>query len=57
MIIVLSTCLFPLPLNFVFDTTDLSALEDIMGNLEDLASTNPKQAVELITGLQRFLFY
>ncbi|CAF4953673.1 unnamed protein product, partial [Rotaria magnacalcarata] len=38
-------------LNFIFDTTDLSALEDIMGNLEDLASSNPKQAVELITGL------
>ncbi|CAF4402568.1 unnamed protein product [Rotaria socialis] len=38
-------------LNFIFDTTDLSALEDIMNNLEDLASSNPKQAVELITGV------
>jgi hypothetical protein len=37
--------------NLVFDTTDLNALEDVMGNLDDLALTNPTKAVELITGL------
>ena len=38
-------------LNMVFDTTDLTALEEVMGNLDDLASANPKKAMELITGL------
>ena len=38
-------------MNVVFDTTDLSALEDVMGNLDDLASSNPKKAVEFISGL------
>jgi len=38
-------------INLVFDTTDLNALEDVMGNLDDLALTNPTKAVELITGL------
>ncbi len=36
---------------FLFDTTDLSALEEVLGNLDDLAASNPKRAVELITGL------
>lgn len=38
-------------LSFIFDTTDLTVLEEAMGNLDDLASANPKKAVELITGL------
>jgi hypothetical protein len=38
-------------LNLVFDTTDLTLLEEAMGNLDDLASTNPAKAMELITGL------
>lgn len=38
-------------LNLVFDTTDLTALEEVMGNLDDLASANPQKAMELITGL------
>lgn len=37
--------------NFVFDTADLNQLESIMDNLDDLASSNPTQAVELVTGL------
>ncbi|CAF3946958.1 unnamed protein product [Adineta steineri] len=36
---------------YVFDTIDLGALEDAMGNLDDLAATNPKKAVELIGSL------
>ena len=35
----------------VFDTDDLSALEDAMGNLDNLAATNPKKAVELVSSL------
>ncbi len=38
-------------LNLVFDTTDLTVLEGAMDNLDDLASANPKRAVEFITGL------
>ncbi|UJR29011.1 hypothetical protein I4U23_010229 [Adineta vaga] len=38
-------------LSLDFDTTDLGALEDVMGNLDDLASANPKKAVEFISGL------
>ncbi len=38
-------------LNLVFDTTDLTALEEVMGNLDDLAVANPKKAMEFITGL------
>ncbi|CAF0748743.1 unnamed protein product [Adineta steineri] len=34
-----------------FDTTDLTALEDVMENLDNLASSNPKKAVEFIGGL------
>jgi hypothetical protein len=37
--------------SFTFDTTDLSALEDAMDNLDNLAATNPKKAVELVTSL------
>jgi hypothetical protein len=36
---------------FLFDNADLSALEEAMGNLDDLAAANPKKAVELISGL------
>lgn len=35
----------------VFETANLNALEEVMGNLDDLAAANPKKAVELITGL------
>ncbi|CAF4659905.1 unnamed protein product, partial [Rotaria sp. Silwood1] len=38
-------------LNLNFNTTDLNLLEDIMGNLDDLVTAQPTQAVELITGL------
>lgn len=38
-------------ISFIFDTTDLSALEEVMGNLDDLAAANPTKAVQLITGL------
>lgn len=34
-----------------FDTADLSLLEEVMNNLDDLAAANPQKAVELITGL------
>lgn len=34
-----------------FDTADLSLLEEVMNNLDDLALANPQKAVELITGL------
>ena len=36
---------------FVFDNADLSQLEEVMGNLDDLAAANPTKAVALITGL------
>ena len=39
------------PINLVLQTDDLSALEGVMENLDDLAAANPKKAVELITGL------
>ncbi|CAF0835622.1 unnamed protein product [Adineta ricciae] len=38
-------------MKIVFETEDLSALEDAMGNLDDLALSNPKKAVELIASL------
>lgn len=38
-------------INHIFDTTDLTVLEDAMNNLEDLALANPKKAVEFINGL------
>jgi hypothetical protein len=38
-------------ISFIFDNADLSALEEVMGNLDDLALANPAKAVELITGL------
>ncbi|CAF4229923.1 unnamed protein product, partial [Rotaria sp. Silwood2] len=38
-------------ISYAFDTADLSALEEVMGNLDDLASANPEKAVQLITGL------
>ena len=37
--------------NFAFENADLSALEEVMGNLDDLAANNPQKAVALITGL------
>lgn len=37
--------------NFAFENADLSALEEVMGNLDDLAAANPQKAVALITGL------
>ena len=37
--------------SFTFDTTDLSELEGVMDGLDDLAATNPKKAVELVTNL------
>ena len=36
---------------FNFDTTDLNALDEVMNNLDNLALTNPKKAVELVSGL------
>jgi len=38
-------------ISFIFDTADLSQLEEVMGNLDDLAATNPAKAVQLISGL------
>jgi hypothetical protein len=38
-------------ITFIFDTLDLSVLEEVMGNLDDLAAANPDKAVQLITGL------
>jgi hypothetical protein len=38
-------------INYFFDNADLNALEEVMGNLDDLAVANPKKAMELITGL------
>ncbi|CAF0876615.1 unnamed protein product [Rotaria sp. Silwood1] len=38
-------------ISYAFDTADLNALEEVMGNLDDLASANPEKAVQLITGL------
>lgn len=38
-------------ITYIFDNADLSALEEVMGNLDDLAAANPTKAVELITGL------
>jgi len=38
-------------INYLFDNADLSALEDAMENLDNLATANPVQAVALITGL------
>lgn len=38
-------------LNENLDTTDLNLLEEAMGNLDDLALSNPKRAVEVITNL------
>jgi hypothetical protein len=37
--------------NYFFENADLSALEDAMGSLEDLATANPAKAMQLITGL------
>jgi hypothetical protein len=38
-------------LNDDFNTTDLDALEGLLANLDDLALSNPKKAVEIITNL------
>jgi hypothetical protein len=38
-------------INFLFESADLSSLEEVMGNLDDLVSANPMKAVQLITGL------
>ncbi|CAF0958355.1 unnamed protein product [Adineta ricciae] len=38
-------------LTLAFDTAGFATLEEVMGNLDDLAATNPKKAVEFITGL------
>lgn len=38
-------------INFLFENADLNALEEVMGNLDDLAAANPEKAVALITGL------
>ncbi|CAF1487008.1 unnamed protein product [Rotaria magnacalcarata] len=38
-------------INYIFDTADLSLLEEVMGNLDDLAANNPQKAVALISGL------
>jgi hypothetical protein len=35
----------------IIDTTDLTVLEEVMENLNDLAEANPNKTVELITGL------
>jgi hypothetical protein len=37
--------------SLTFDSTDLSALEEVMNNLDDLAVANPKKAVKLVTDL------
>lgn len=38
-------------MNLLFEGADLNLLEEAMSNLENLASENPKRAVELINGL------
>ena len=38
-------------MNFAFENADLNALEEVMGNLDDLAAANPEKAVALMTGL------
>ncbi len=38
-------------LNTIFDTNNLNVFEEAMENLNDLASSNPNKAVELITNL------
>lgn len=38
-------------ISYVFATADLNLLEEVMGNLDDLAAANPQKAVALITGL------
>ncbi|CAF1143554.1 unnamed protein product [Rotaria sordida] len=38
-------------ISYTFDEADLNILEEVMGNLDDLASENPEKAVQLITGL------
>lgn len=38
-------------INLDFTTLDLNVLEDAVNNLEDLATTNPRKAVEFVAGL------